>query len=90
MTSLSAYIQGRIKNRHNKEDDRQKLTCYNYSYSCDRWWGYTEGVRNIACDGTEEEVITEAHKTAKRITGSSNCKIEILEKFFMIISLPRE
>ena len=88
MTSLSAYIQGRIKNRHNKEDDSEKLTCYNYRYSCDMWWGYVVGVRNISYDGTEDEVIAEGQKTARRITGSSNCKIELLEKFFMIIEVP--
>jgi len=88
MTSLSAYIQGRIKNRQNNEMcDSEKLTCYNYRYSCDRWWGDAVGVRNIACDGTEEEVIAEGKKTSMRVTGSDNCKIELLEKFYMVIEV---
>jgi len=91
MTSLSAYIQGRIKNRQNNEEGgRDKLTCYNYRYTCDRWWGDAVGVRNIACDGSVEEVISEGKKTAMRITGSDNCRIELLEKFYMIIKLVEE
>jgi len=90
MTSLSAYIQGRIKNRQNNNEGCDKLTCYNYHYSCDRWWGSAVGMRNISCDGTIEEVIAEGKKTAMRVTGSDNCRIEILEKFHMIITLAEE
>ena len=85
MTSLSAYIHGRIKNKQNKKEVKEgdKLTCYNYRYTCDRWWGEAEGVRNFACDGSKEEVIAEGKKTAMRITGSDNCKIELLHTFYM-------
>jgi len=90
MTSLSAYIQGRIKNSQNNEEVIDKLTCYNYRYTCDRWWGDAVGVRNISCDGSVKEVIAEGKKTAMRITGSDNCRIELLEKFYMIIELAEE
>jgi hypothetical protein len=92
MTSLSAYIQGRIKNKQNKKEEGEgdKLTCYTYRYACDRWWGEAEGVRNFACDGSKEEVIAEGKKTAMRVTGSDNCKIELLHTFYMVITLPEE
>jgi len=34
-----------------------------------------------------DEVIAEGQKTERRISCSSNCKIELLEKFFMIFEL---
>jgi len=90
MTSLSAYIHRRIKNKQNKKEVKEgdTLTCYNYRYTCDRWWGKAEGVRNFACDGSKEEVIAEGKKTAMRVTGSDNCKIELLHTFYMRITLP--
>ena len=90
MTSLSAYIHAIIKNKQNNEEEEAKLTCYNYRYTCDRWWGDAVGVRNFACDGCKEEVIAEGKKTAMRVTGSDNCKIELLHTFYMVITLPAE
>ncbi len=71
------------------EEERTKtnLTTYTYLYNCQRWWGVVTGVRNLAHDGEEADVIQTATEIAETLTGSQTCEVSLLQKFQMSVQL---
>ena len=64
-----------------------EITAYTYLYNCSRWWGKVSGVRNIAHEGVEKEVVETAINEAKRVSGSATCNVALLQKFKIAITL---
>ena len=59
------------------------MDIYMYKYSCPRWWGLSQGLRNMNPGNvTSEDKITEMAKNdANNYTGSKTCDISLLQKF---------
>ena len=59
-----------------------------YKYSCPRWWGTLQGLRNMNADnGLDDKAVIEiAHADANKYTGSKNCDISLLQKFHVSIT----
>jgi len=58
-----------------EEKTKTNLTTYTYLYNCQRWWGVVSGVRNLAHNGKEADVIqtaTEIAETLKSVTKISD------------------
>ena len=70
-----------------EEKTRTSLTTYTYLYNCQRWWGVVTGVRNLAHDGEETDVIKTATDIAENLTGSQTCEVSLLQKFQMSVQL---
>lgn len=60
---------------------------YMYKSSCPRWYQYYEDIRHIivAKDTAEETVKEQARQASNILTGSSNCNIQLIQKYHMII-----
>ena len=61
------------------------MEVYTYHYNCKRWYGNVAGTRNLYLEGTvhPEEA---AREDAKTITGSSECDIQLVQKFTMMVT----
>jgi hypothetical protein len=70
-----------------EEKTKTNLTTYTYLYNCQRWWGVVSGVRNLAHDGEETDVIKKATDIAENLTGSQTCDVSLLQKFQMSVQL---
>lgn len=49
--------------------------------------GVVSGVRNLAHDGEETDVIKKATDIAENLTGSQTCDVSLLQKFQMSVQL---
>ena len=70
-----------------EEKTKTSLTTYTYLYNCQRWYGVVTGVRNLAHNGKEEDVIKTATDIAETLTGSQTCEVSLLQKFQMSVQL---
>lgn len=68
-------------------DDKNNLTVFTYYYDCAKWYGYTQGVRNLVFEGSSEDALKTAMEDAKKHQYSSDCKVALLQKFYMNIKL---
>lgn len=59
------------------------MNTYLYKYSCPRWWGNVNGLRNINSDefDSEEQVIEKAKKYENWTNGSKTCYVALLQKY---------
>ena len=59
------------------------MDVYMYKYNCPRWWGYSQGLRNMNTGNitSEDEVVELAKQDANNYTGSKSCNISLLQKF---------
>ena len=60
---------------------------YLYKYSCPRWYGYHDGLKNMIVnkDMSEKEVIKLASEKANFDSGSKSCDIFLLQQFNAVI-----
>jgi hypothetical protein len=70
-----------------EEKTRTSLTTYTYLYNCQRWYGTVTGVRNLAHNGIDADVIKTATEIAETLTGSQTCEVSLLQKFQMSVQL---
>ena len=70
-----------------EEKTKTSLTTYTYLYNCQRWYGVVTGVRNLAYNGKEEDVIKTATDIVETLTGSQTCEVSLLQKFQMSVQL---
>ena len=58
-----------------------------YKYSCPRWFGTYNGIKNIAIDEDikKGDLTKELEKIENRKTGSKTCKVELLQKYTLSI-----
>ena len=70
-----------------EEKTKTNLTTYTYLYNCQRWYGTVTGVRNLAHNGIDADVIKTATEIAENLTGSQSCEVSLLQKFQMSVQL---
>ena len=70
-----------------EEENKKNLITYTYLFNCQRWWGTVTGVRNLAHNGEEADVIKTATEIAETLTGSQTCEVSLLQKFQMSVQL---
>ena len=61
------------------------MDVYTYRYSCQRWYSTVTGTRNLYL---EQDIVPEvaAKNDAKRITGSSDCDVQLIQRFKMVVT----
>lgn len=60
------------------------MDIYVYHYNCPRWYGWQSGTRRLYVEGAvhpEQAVKSDA----KKISGSDDCDIHLIQKFTMVI-----
>lgn len=60
------------------------MDVYTYHYSCSRWYGVASGTRHLYLEGNLHPEDAARHD-AKRVTGSSECDIHLIQKYKMVI-----
>ncbi len=68
------------------------MTTYTYLFHCRRWWGSSKGVRNLVLSPnttttTLANVAEAAVQDAKQVSGSTECSIDLLQKFKLTVAL---
>jgi hypothetical protein len=63
------------------------MDIYSYRYSCQTWWGLvtTTGIRNLY---TDSEIAPEiaAKNDAKKFNNTSDCDVQLLQRFKMTVT----
>jgi len=64
-----------------------EMDFYMYESICTSWFGNRKDIRHIIIpkDMSEDEVIKKAEISSKNISGSANCNINLLQKYYMLI-----
>ena len=54
-----------------------------YKYSCPRWYGNINGIKNISIDNNSEadEIKKQLTEIENKNSGSKTCKIDLLQKY---------
>lgn len=68
---------------------KHKSTAYAYLYECRGWLGSHAGARNMIFDDSDdlEKVKKAALADAQRASGSSQCHVALLQKFYITVQL---
>jgi len=68
-------------------ENTQKLNVFTYYYSCTKWYGWSQGVHNLAFSGDTAAARVAAEEDAKKHQNSSKCDVSLLQKFHMTVQL---
>jgi|TARA_B110000858_G_C17676605_1_gene414533 hypothetical protein len=70
-----------------KKTPENNMDFYMYKYSCPSWIGTYKNINHLVVSPqtSENDVKTLARNISNKSTGSQNCKIDLLQKYKMII-----
>ena len=63
------------------------MEVFTYTYHCKTWYNKVKGIRNVYVESGVDVLPEEAaKKDAEVATGSSECDIQLLQRFRMVVS----